>query len=106
MYLSKFDFMLKHVPGTKMRKADSLSRRLDWKVRVDKDNEDQVLIKECWLHSLHEVVIERPEVNIVEKIKKTRDKDKNVVRVVEEMKKAGIRTLRGEDESRNNLCQE
>ena len=26
LYLSRFDFTLKHVPGTKMRKADRLSR--------------------------------------------------------------------------------
>jgi len=89
--------MLKYVPGTKMRKADSLSRRPDWKVGVDKDNKDQVFIKDCWLHSLYEVVIEGPEINIVEKIKKARGKDKEIVRVVEEMKKAGIRALRGEE---------
>ena len=29
-----------------MGKADGLSRRLDWKVGVEKDNEDQVLIKD------------------------------------------------------------
>jgi len=89
--------MLKYVPGTKMEKADSLSRRPDWKVGVDKDNKDQVFIKDCWLHSLYEVVIEGPEINIVEKIKKARGKDKEIVRVVEEMKKAGIRALRGEE---------
>jgi len=49
------------------------------------------------LHSLHEVVIEGPEVDIVEKIKRARSKDEEVVRVVEEMKKAGIRALRGEE---------
>ena len=95
--MSRFNFMLKYVPGTKMEKADSLSRRSDWKVGVDKDNKDQVFIKDCWLHSLYEVVIEGPEINIVEKIKKTRGKDKEIVRVVEEMKKAGIRALRGEE---------
>ena len=95
--MSRFNFMLKYVPGTKMEKADSLSRRPDWKVGVDKDNKDQVFIKDCWLHSLYEVVIEGPEINIVEKIKKTRGKDKEIVRVVEEMKKAGIRALRGEE---------
>jgi len=40
LYLSRFNFNLKHVPGTKIGKADSLSRRLDWKVRVEKDNEN------------------------------------------------------------------
>jgi len=29
LYLSRFDFTLKHVPGTKMGKADGLSRRSD-----------------------------------------------------------------------------
>ena len=89
--------MLKYVLGTKMRKTDSLSRRLDWKIEVDRDNEDQVFIKDCWLCSLHEVIIEGLEVNIVEKIKRARDKYEEVVRVVEEMKKAGIRALRGEE---------
>ena len=41
LYLSRFDFTLKHVLATKMRKADGLSRRLDWKVEVEKDNENQ-----------------------------------------------------------------
>ena len=46
------------------------------------------------MHSLHEVIIEGPEVDIVEKIKKQEVK---VVRVVKEMKKAGIRILRGKE---------
>jgi len=29
LYLSRFDFTLKHVPGTKIEKADGLSRQLD-----------------------------------------------------------------------------
>jgi len=29
-----------------MEKANSLSRRLDWKVGVEKDNENQVFIKD------------------------------------------------------------
>ena len=49
------------------------------------------------MHSLHEVVIEGSEVDIVEKIKKARSKDEEIVRVVEEMKKAGIRVLRGKE---------
>ena len=70
LYLSRFDFTLKHVLGTKIGKADRLSRRLDWKADVEKDNDNQVFIKNCWLYSLHEVVIEGPEVDILEKIKK------------------------------------
>jgi len=86
--------MLKYVLGKKMRKVDSLSRRPDWKIGVDKDNEDQIFIKDYWLCSLQEVVIEGLEVDIVEKIKKAKSKDKEVVRVVEKIKKAGVKMLR------------
>ena len=58
LYLFRFNFTLKHVPDTKMEKADGLSKQSDWKVEVENDNNNQVLIKDCWLHSLHEVVIE------------------------------------------------
>ena len=80
-----------------MEKADRLSKRLDWKVGVEKDNDNQVFIKDCWLYNLYEVVIEGPKVDILEKIKKARGKDEEVVRVVEEMKKAGIKAVRGEE---------
>jgi len=46
LYQFRFDFTLKHVAGAKMGKADRLSRRLDWKVRVEKDNKNQVFIKD------------------------------------------------------------
>jgi len=93
MYLSQFDFTLKHVPGMRMGKADELSRRPDWKIGVDRDNENQVFIKNNWICSLQEVVIERPEVEMLEKIKKARSKNKDVVRVVEKMKRAKVKEL-------------
>ena len=80
-----------------MGKTDGLSRRLDWKVGVDKDNENQIVVKESWLHRLEEVIIERSKVEVLEKIKKTRSKDKDIVRVVEEMKKAKVKELRGNE---------
>ena len=46
LYLSRFDFVLKHISGSKMEKADGSSRRLDWEVEVEKDNEEQTLVKE------------------------------------------------------------
>jgi len=85
------------VAGSKMGKADRLSRRVDWKVGVDKDNENQVFIKDNWICSMYEVVVEGPEVELVEKIKKARSKDEDVVRIVEEMKKAGVKELRGNE---------
>ena len=45
LYLSRFDFTLKHVLGTKMRKTDRLSGRLDWKVGIENNNNNQVFIK-------------------------------------------------------------
>ena len=89
----RFNFTLKYVPGTKIGKADRLSRRLDWKVGIENDNDNQTLIKKQWICSLIEVVIEGPEVDIVEKIKKTKSKDEKVVRVVKEMKKAKVKVL-------------
>jgi len=80
-----------------MGKADGLSRRPDWKVGVEKDNDNQVLIKDNWIHSLQEVVIEGPEVDILEKIKKARSKDEEVVRVVEKMKKVGVKVIKGDE---------
>ena len=46
---------------------------------------------------MQEVVIEGPEVDILEKIKKARIKDKKVVRVVEEMKKMKVKMLQGDE---------
>ena len=80
-----------------MGKADGLSRRADWKVGMDKDNENQIFIKDHWIRSMYEVVVEGPEVEVVEKIKKARNKDKDVVRVVEEIKRAGVKKLRGNE---------
>ena len=46
LYLSQFDFTLKHMAGSKMGKTNRLSRRTNWKVGIDKDNDNQVFIKD------------------------------------------------------------
>ena len=46
---------------------------------------------------MEEVVIEGPEVEIVEKIKRAKNKNKDIVRVVEEMKKAKVKELWGNE---------
>jgi len=58
LYLSRFDFVLKHVPGSRIGKADSFSRRPDWKVGVEKDNENQTLIKPEWLEARRMEMVE------------------------------------------------
>ena len=45
---------------------------------------------------MYEVVVEGPKIDIFEKMKKARSKDEDVVRVVEEMKKVGVKELRGD----------
>ena len=78
-----------------MGKVDGLSRRPDWKIGVDRDNENQVVIKNNWICSLQEIVIEGPEIDILEKIKKATSRDEDIVRIVEEMKKAKVKKLWG-----------
>ena len=85
------------MPEIRMEKADGLSRRPDWKVEVENDNDNQVVIKDNWICSLQEVVIEGPEVDIIEKIKKARSKDEEIVSIVEEMKKAGVKAIQEEE---------
>jgi len=81
-----------------MGRADSLSRRVDWAEGVERDNENQVILKEEWLEvRAMEQLIEGPEKEIVKKIKEVKDKDEEVIKVVEEMKKAGVKVLRNEE---------
>ena len=96
--MSRFDFALKHVAGKSMGRADSLSRRVDWAEGVERDNENQVMLKEEWLEvRAMEQLVEELEEEIVKKIKKARDKDEEVIKVVEEMKKAEVKMLRDEE---------
>ena len=98
LYLSRFDFTLKHVASKSMGRADSLSKRIDWAEVVEKDNENQVILKEEWLEvRAMEWLIEGPEEEIVKRIKEARDKDEEVIKVVEEMKKVGVKMLRDEE---------
>ena len=80
-----------------MGNADRLSRQPDQRVGVEKNNENQVFIKDCWLHNVYEVLIDGLKVNIVEKIKKAKSKDKEVVRVVEEIKKTRIKMFQRDE---------
>jgi len=61
---------------------------------VKKDNEDQKLIKPEWIRGA-ETMIE--EGNLKERIKRVQEGDKKVVKVVEELKRAGIKTLKDKE---------
>jgi len=99
LYLSRFDFMLKHVPGSKMEKADSLSRRPDWEVGVEKDNKDEMLVKSKWLEvrktEAVEIIVDR--IDLLEEVRKSKVKNSEVVKAVEEIKKAGVKMLRDKE---------
>jgi len=77
-----------------MGKADGLSRRPDWQEGVEKDNEDQTLIKPEWVRGT-EMIVE--EGNLRERIKTAQRGNKKMVKAVEELKKAGVKTLRDEE---------
>jgi len=107
LYLSQFSFTLKHVPGKSMGKTDGLSRRPDWQEGMERDNEDQTLIKPEWVGTVETLV---EEGNLRERIKKAQEGDERVVKAVEELKKAGVKTLRDEeweieDSSTEGRCQ-
>jgi len=82
-----------------MGKVDSLSRRLDWEVGIERNNENQTLIKPEWLEARRmetvEIIVEG--VNLLKKVKQSKVKNDEVVKVVEEMKWAGVKMLRDEE---------
>jgi len=81
-----------------MERVDSLSRRVDWAEGVERDNENQVMLKEEWLEiRAMEQLVEGSGEEIVKKIKKARDKNEKVIKAVEKMKKVGVKMLRNEE---------
>ena len=99
--MSRFDFTLKYMAGKSMGQADSLSRRADWAERVERDNENQVMLKKEWLEiraiDRKQWLIEGAEEEIIEKIKKSEARDNEVIKAVEEIKKAEVKVLRNEE---------
>jgi len=91
--------MLKHVLGSKMGKADSLSMRPDWEIRVEKDNKDKTLVKPEWLEARRTEIVEIivDGVDLLEEVRKSKVKDNEVVKAVEKIKQAGIKMLRDEE---------
>ena len=56
------------------------------------------MVKEEWLEvRAMEQLIEGLDEGIIKKIKEARDKDEEVIKVVEEMKKVGVKMLRDEE---------
>ena len=66
---------------------------------MEKDNEDETLVKPEWLEARRmervEVIVEG--VDLLEKVRESKVKDNEVVKAVEEMKQAGVKMLRDEE---------
>ena len=82
-----------------MGKANSLNKRLDWEIGVERDNENETLVKLEQLEVKRiegvEVIIEG--VNLLKKVRQLEVKNNRVVKAVEEMKQAGVKMLRDEE---------
>jgi len=80
--------MLKHVPGSKIGKTDSLSRRLDWEIGVERNNKNKMLVKQEWLEvrKMEKVEVIVEGIDLLEKVRQSKVKNDEVVRAVEEMK--------------------
>jgi len=66
---------------------------------VEKDNKDETLVKLEWLEvrktEVAEIIVDR--VDLLEEVRKSKVKDDEVVKVIEEMKRAGVKMLRDEE---------
>ena len=91
LYLSQFNFALKHIPEKSIGKANGLSKRPDWQEEVEKDNKDQKLIKLEWIREA-ETIIEKE--NLKKRIKKAQKGNEKVVKAVEELKRVEIKMLK------------
>ena len=74
-----------------MGKANRLSQRVDWQERVENNNKDRTLIKTEWVRGVETLVENR---SLRERIKKAQEGDEKVVKVVEDLKRAEVKSLR------------
>ena len=89
-----------------MVQVNSLSRGVNWIERVEKDNENQVMLKKKQLEirviEKGQLLIKRVEKEIIEKIQKLETKDNKVIKTVEEIKKARVKVLRNNKQQIEN----
>ena len=68
---------------------------------MERNNENQVMLKKEWLQirvmEKEQLLIEKVEEEIIQKIKKSEAKNDEVVKTVEEMKKIGVKVLRNDE---------
>ena len=100
LYLSRFDFTLKHVSRSKMGKANSLSKRPDQEIEIDRDNKNEILIKleQLEVRRTKEVEIIVEGVDLLEEVRKLKVKNDKIVKAIEEIKRAGVKMLRNKEQ--------
>ena len=88
LYLFRFDFMLKHVLESRIVKVNSLSKRPDWEISVEKDDENKTLVKleQLEVRSTKKVEVIMEGIDLLEKVKQSKVKNNKVVKAVKEMK--------------------
>jgi len=64
-------------------------------VGVDKNNKDRVLVKREWLRSTEETLVEKN--NLRERIREAQEKDEQVVKAVEKLKRSGIKSIKDKE---------
>lgn len=82
LFLSRFDFTLRHRPGKTMLRADPLSRRPDHEEGVSSDNDGQTLLKPEFfaikaMFTSHQATVSDAE--LLDKIKKALENDKMTI---------------------------
>ena len=84
-----------------MGQANSLSRRTNWTEEVERDNENQVMLKKKWLEiramKKEQLLIGEAEKEIIEKIKKSEVKNNEIVKVVDQIKKTRVKVLKNDE---------
>jgi len=82
-----------------MGKADSLSRRPDWEIGIEKDNKNETLVKPEWLEVRKtkkvEIIVEG--VDLLKKVKQSKVKDNKMIKVVEKIKQVEVKMLRDKE---------
>jgi len=77
-----------------MGKANGLSQRADWQEGVENDNKNRTLIRLEWVKEVEMLVEDR---SLRERIKKAQEGNEKVVKVVEELKRTGMKSLRDKE---------
>jgi hypothetical protein len=100
LFLSRFDFVLKHRPGTASSKPDLLSRRADHN-RGNNDNSDEILLKPEFFrvraNQFGHILVNAEEGPLLTAIRKSKEYDESVVKAVEELRQSPLKHLRSNE---------